>query len=144
MGSIIGSYIKSPVTKSNVWSLNPFARGQAIEKAFEQNLHTHFPRIDKLQNGVAVSIKSMNLKSKTYQNGTRMVFKLKKYVNELAKFKGAKFSGQEIMEGVHFNKRAIELAIPPDGGTELQKQTLQSIIEYARTKGVDFKVILFP
>ena len=139
----ISAALWQKVAESGIWKLGPVVRGEIIEKALGQNLHKNFPVIDKLLDGVATSIKSINLLSLTYQNGTKLGSTLKRYVDKVAAFEGKDFSGQSITYGVDFTKRALELAIP-GRGTKLQQQIIQHALDYAKTKGVDLKVILFP
>jgi hypothetical protein len=48
-----------------VWKLGWAARGRLIEKELGANLHPNFPVIDKFRNGVATSIKSIDLNAAT-------------------------------------------------------------------------------
>lgn len=64
-----------------MWSLKPFERGVEIEKMLGQNLPSNFPVIDKFENGLATSIKSMDLSAKTYQNIATMDRTLTVYID---------------------------------------------------------------
>ncbi|MEO6062344.1 MAG: RHS repeat-associated core domain-containing protein, partial [Thermoflexales bacterium] len=52
----------------DVWKMRPFDRGQAIEDLLGRspNLVRNFPGIDRFTNGVATSIKSIDVGAKTY------------------------------------------------------------------------------
>lgn len=54
----------------SVWQMRPFERGVAIENMLGRSpqLAQNFPVIDRWNNGVATSIKSIDLMAKSYQN----------------------------------------------------------------------------
>ena len=51
--------------KSGIWSLPIFKRGRIIEKMFGGNLVDNFPVIDRWKDGIATSIKSLDLGAKS-------------------------------------------------------------------------------
>ncbi len=79
-----------PLGTSSVWSLNGFKRGREIEAVFGNNLGWNFPVIDKFENGVVTSIKSIDIGAKTYKNLGALFSKLKGYVDDVAGFGGEK------------------------------------------------------
>ncbi|MRR31689.1 hypothetical protein EG834_15470, partial [bacterium] len=58
----------------DVWKMNPFTRGGEIESTLGRspNLAQNFPVIDRYNNGLATSIKSLDLGAKSYQNLTTL------------------------------------------------------------------------
>jgi RHS repeat-associated protein len=126
---------------SSVWFKNPFERGVAIEKALGHNLTSNFPVIDRFENGVATSIKSLDLNAKTYQNMSRLSSKLGKYVDSVSKFNGATW-GKNIISSSMIKSRALDLVIPNDGSS-LQQKVLREAIEYGISQGVNVNIIKF-
>jgi hypothetical protein len=63
--------------------MNPLAQGTAIENRLGRSsqLAGNSPVIDRFQNGVAISIKSIDLLAKTYQNISNLIRTIKGYVN---------------------------------------------------------------
>jgi hypothetical protein len=58
------------------------ASGRYFEVRLGRTLHENVPGIDKSPDGVATSIKSIDLKAATYQNAAGLTGRLAKYVNE--------------------------------------------------------------
>jgi hypothetical protein len=69
----------------SVWELGPAARGEAIEKILGKNTPGNFDTFDRVENGVATSIKSVNLADKTYaaDSGFRS---LRNYIDAIENF----------------------------------------------------------
>ena len=83
--SIVGKMGKSilaafKASSKSVWSLPWLERGLIIEEQLGKNLKGNFPVIDKFLNGVATSIKSIDLNAKSYQNGKVLFSTLKRYI----------------------------------------------------------------
>jgi hypothetical protein len=78
---------------SGPWSLPPTPRGLAIEEQLGGNLPPSFPTIDSFNDGMATSIKSVDLSASSYQNLNTLTSKLNGYVNQVAGFNGATFDG---------------------------------------------------
>lgn len=128
----------------SVWSLGWGARGQRIEQALGRNLPNNYPVLDRFvkATGVATSIKSIDLASRSYQRGARVYSRLKMYIDKLASFKGRQWAGADIRQG-YIRHRVIELAIP-SAGTPVQQQAIRRAIAYARSVGVELKIVVFP
>lgn len=60
-----GKVTPKVLEKAAEWNYDKFSRGKRLEKIYGLNLHKNFPRIDSLKNGVATSIKSLDLTSLT-------------------------------------------------------------------------------
>jgi len=139
IGTILSKQYPDVRTES-VWKLGPGPRGEAIEKVLGQNLPNNFPIIDRFENGLATSIKSMDLSAKTYQNPRNLIRVAERYIDLVKRFRGAKHAGISINEE-DILSRGLELAIPRGGATIEQKQILDQIIEYGRNNGVTVKII---
>jgi hypothetical protein len=70
------------------WKRGWAARGRYFEQRLGRTLHENFPVIDKIPDGIATSIKSIDLKAATYQNAAGLTGRLQKYVNEVSEFVG--------------------------------------------------------
>jgi RHS repeat-associated protein len=119
----------------NVWAMKPLKRGLILEALLGTNLPFTFPVIDRFINGVATSIKSVNLHSKSYQAASGLKSVLKKYIDELAAFNGAKHAGT-VVEGADIARRVLEVAVPAGGGSAAQAAALNEMFLYAASKGV--------
>ncbi len=82
-GAAVGSRVAAG---SGLWKLNPFARGQQIEQALGHNLPSNFPVIDRFENGLATSIKSLDLDAAAYQSSATLNRALTGYVDKVAGF----------------------------------------------------------
>jgi hypothetical protein len=125
---------------NSVWALNKWDRGRAIEKALGHTLG-NCQTIDKLVGRTATSIKSIDLNAKTYQNMGQLGGKLRKYVDDLADFKGTTYKRVDYFPGRNFDDRVLELAIPSRGVTAAQRQALEQAIRYGASRGVDVRII---
>ncbi len=121
----------------NVWKMNPFARGWKIEGAIGRSpgLVSNFPTIDRFENGVATSIKSIDLGAKSYQNLQTLNNTLQGYVTKVANFNGATYGGTTI-EASDITGRQLLLAIPPNA-TEEQLNVIKQVTTWAAEQGVN-------
>jgi RHS repeat-associated protein len=97
---------------STPWALPPLERGQAIEDTLGRNLPRSFPGIDRWVNGLATSIKSLDLNAVTYRNINALTGKVQGYINALADFQGAQWLQASMIRG-----RELLLAVPGGAGT---------------------------
>jgi RHS repeat-associated protein len=123
----------------NIWQMNSFDRGWAIENAIGrgpllQNL-PGFPTIDRFVNGIATSIKSIDLGAKTYQNIGTLTTTVQGYINKLAGFPGARYDNVNITNAM-IQGRELILAIPPNASAE-QMIALQQLVANAANQGVN-------
>lgn len=127
----------------SAWSLKWSQRGLEIETQLGGNLPRSFPTIDKWENGVATSIKSVDLSAPTYQNTGALASKLRGYVDKMAGFNGASFDGVAI-RARQIQARALEVAVPPGVATPAQDAVLNQLTQYAASKGVQLTVVEVP
>jgi hypothetical protein len=89
-------------------------------------LHPSFPTIDKIPDGVAASIKSIDLNAPTYQDDARLTYRLNKYIDDVVEFNGANLANDEVklsdIEG-----RALHSAIPKGSMTEAQRRAIEAV-----------------
>ncbi|MCI0738942.1 MAG: hypothetical protein L0Y72_07850 [Gemmataceae bacterium] len=133
-----------------VWDLGPVLRGYAIEQRLGGNLPAGFRVIDRFDNGIATSIKSMDLID---ANGCRVTVASirdagRDYVDLVAAFNGGSRTNQAtgVTTTITSNQitgRALEFAVPP-GATVEQQATLVWLIIYGRARGVTVNIIEIP
>ena len=95
--------------------------------------------IDRFENGVATSIKSIDLGVKSYQNIGQLTGTVKGYVNALADWQGVRQWGGISIENSKIIARDLLLAIP-QGATQAQLAALQQLQQWASTVGVTINV----
>jgi filamentous hemagglutinin len=105
-------------------------------------LARNFPVIDRFENGVATSIKSLDLGAKSYQNIGALTRTVQGYVNTLANWRGAYWGGVPI-ENHQIVGREVLLAVPP-GASQAQLNALLQLQEWAATQGVTLNVVVVP
>jgi hypothetical protein len=132
----------SVVEGGAVWKLGPGPRGEAIEQAFGHNLPGNFPVIDRFNNGVASSIKSIDLDGASYLTGNTLGNTLTRYVDKVAGFNGRTWADQ-VIRSSDIKGRALDVVVP-HSGSAAQQATLNQIIKYGSTKGVTVNVIPYP
>jgi RHS repeat-associated protein len=127
----------------SVWGLGWAARGQQIEAALGANLPSSFPVIDRFTNGIATSIKSMDLGATTYQSIGSLASKLNSYIDAVAGFAGARFGGAAV-DASQITARELQLAIPTGGASAAQQAALNAAASRAAGVGVNLTVTPFP
>lgn len=131
-------------TVGSVWKLDKFIRGGVVEDMLGRNLPRTFQTIDKFEDGVATSIKSMDLSAKSYQKGSSVFNTLKGYIRELQGFNGASMrtaSGQVFSVGSNdIKSKVLQLAIDPRKATINQLEQLGKAMEYAKSNGIGFNL----
>jgi hypothetical protein len=136
--------VESTLYKANAgtpWDSVPVKRGQIIEKDLGQNLPQSFKTIDRFTpDGVATSIKSVDLSLKTCQNPKTFQSLLEGYVDDVARFTEGRLNGV-IIRPTQITGRALDLAIPYNWNTA-QQTVIQSVSEYATSRGVQFNLII--
>jgi hypothetical protein len=98
--------------------------------------------IDIFLDGVATSIKSIDLNAATYQDGARLAQTLTRYVNKLLNYKGSSM-GDIVIESSDIKRRVLSLAIPKGATTEAQRAAIETVRREAGYLGVEFVVTPF-
>jgi CDI toxin restriction endonuclease-like domain len=107
-----GLLVGAPQGPSPVWKLGWGLRGQKINELFgDPTFPSNYPVIDKIPNGVATSVKSIDLHAATYQNEASLAYRLNKYVDDVRDFDGARWAGKNI-RGTDIDGRAVQVIVP--------------------------------
>ena len=123
----------------DVWKEGSFKRGDMIDDALGNNLGHSFAKIDKLENGVAVSIKSIKLSDKTYETAKGIYNKLRRDVDALDDFTIGTRKGIDVTLEDYSSKK-LEIAIPDMKITAEQQRGLEMVKEYAKEKGIEIAI----
>ena len=134
-----GSQTDDNENPNSVWDKDKIERGQEIRQLEGANLPSKFPTIAKLQNGTAISIKSMNIDEKYYQKGSNIKTKLKQYIDKLAQFNGGKSGGTTVSTS-DFSRRELVLVIPETNITTSQRLALEECKTIAAQKGITLTI----
>lgn len=124
----------------SIWGLNALERGREAESRLGGNLGWNFPKIDKLENGIATSIKSLDLTAPSYQKGNAVLNTLKGYINKLSSFSETTWGGATVREGEQFTSKALEIAVQTGKGTESQWNQISQAINYALQKDINVTI----
>ena len=110
---------------ADAWKLGWAARGRYFEEQLGRTLHPSFPTIDKIPDGIATSIKSIDLNAATYQEDARLTYRLNKYVDDVVEFNGANLANDEVKSS-DISGRALALAIPKGSMTVVQQRAIEA------------------
>lgn len=127
---------------SAVWELGWAARGMTISERLGANLPPNFPAVDSWLNNIVTSIKSIDLRAATYQDATRLTYRLNKYVDSLALFDGAKLGAWRI-ESTAIEGRALNVVVPQGSMKTVQKAAIDAAISRAKAFEIDLIVTPF-
>jgi RHS repeat-associated protein len=125
-----------------VWSMNPLERGRVIEDAMGSNLPKNFPTIDRFSNGVATSIKSLDLSAASYQNAAALTRTVNRYIDSIAAFSGRTWAGATV-DGSQIVTRQLQLVVP-SVGSATQEAALATAVQRAQEMGVQLVITRFP
>ncbi|MGN6394399.1 MAG: RHS repeat-associated core domain-containing protein [Mucilaginibacter sp.] len=126
-------------SKGSVWALGASERGFAIEAQLGGNLPYGFPVIDKFENGVATSIKSIDVTAESYMKGNGLFNTLKGYVNKLGAFQGGTRGGVSI-DADDITSKVLDVAIQPGKATTAQWEQLSNAMKYAKDNNVQLNL----
>jgi RHS repeat-associated protein len=98
----------------------------------------NFPVIDAFYNGVATSVKTLNVFAKSYNAGNKLYKTLAGYVEDLSAFNGRQW-GDDIVRGSDIKSKVLEVGIPRGASSEQVKQ-INNAIKYAADKGIEMNV----
>ncbi|HVJ53567.1 MAG TPA: hypothetical protein VM689_13955 [Aliidongia sp.] len=127
----------------DAWELGWGKRGEIIEKRLGKNLPQFFPTIDRFTpDGIATSIKSLDLRGASYQNPQRLLQRITTYLKSVAEFEGASF-GDRPIRAQEIRGRELCLAVPNISPTAAQKVAFARALEIAVQLNVKFTLIRF-
>ena len=103
-----------------------------------------FRTIDNFTDGIATSIKSIDLNAATYQDAARLTYRLNEYVDKLGDYEGGNLL-VTIVELPDISDRVLNLVVPKGAMTEVQS----AAIEAARARALianpyPVKIIITP
>jgi hypothetical protein len=130
------------VSHADAWQLGWAARGRYFEKQLGGNLPSGFETIDRFADGVATSIKSIDLNAATYQDAARLTSRLNKYIDDLSEFTGAYRAGRTITSD-EITERVLSLAVPKGSTTSVQRAAIEAIRVRAKSLDIDLVVNFF-
>jgi hypothetical protein len=125
---------------SPIWQEGPTTRGNRFEDIHGRTLHRNFPIIDSDTGGIALSIKSIDLRAATYQDAFRLYSRLKKNINSLASFNGRSFNGYTV-DIKNIVGRELRVIIPKGSMTAAQQRAFYWARGAARQSGIDLTII---
>jgi hypothetical protein len=124
----------------------PLDRGREIEEMVGATRHgrANFPVVDRWvpSEGIATSIKSLDLTADSYQKANNLKSKVRGYINEIRKFTGAQ-RGELSIYAADIKGRRLTLVVPPRKTSD-QKQALDEMKIYATQRGVDLDIRTVP
>jgi hypothetical protein len=98
-------------------------RGQKINELFgDPTFPSNYPVIDKIPNGVATSVKSIDLNTATYQNEASLANRLNKLIDDVREFNGVTWGGLPISD-IDIKGRAVQVIVPKGSITEASRAT---------------------
>jgi len=127
---------------SEVWKLGWAVRGHAITDALRANLHRSWETIDDFREGIATSIKSIDLRAETYQIPKLLTRAINRYVDLLANYEGSGL-GQTVITRAEITGRRLNLVIPKRSMTAVQRKAVAVSVERARSLGIELQVTEF-
>jgi hypothetical protein len=127
---------------SPVWQLGWAKRGQIINEKFgDSAFPPNYPVIDKIPDGVATSVKSIDLQAATYQNDISLANRLLKYVEDVRDFDGVVWSNLDIQAN-QITGRAVQLIVPKGSMTTLQRAIIDQVREIAKRSNRPVEIIV--
>jgi hypothetical protein len=126
------SVLGAPAGPSPVWKLGWGLRGQKINEVFgDPTFPSNYPVIDKIPNGVATSVKSIDLNAATYQHEANLTNRLNKIVAEVREFEGVTWGGLRIRD-TDIDFRAVQVIVPSGSLSD----DLRSVIAKVRVRAM--------
>ena len=130
----------------SVWNLGAFARGWEIESRIlggMRRLAANFPVIDDCVNGVATSIKSIDLTAATYNSAAHLTRVLGNYAHALSRFPGAFWGGVRIT-AADMTERVLVVAVEDGVATVEQMTVINDFVNKAKLLWPNIKVMIVP
>jgi hypothetical protein len=130
---------------SDAWKLGWAARGQYFDALLRDgSLPPGFQTIDNFTNGIATSIKSIDLNAATYQDAARLTARLNNYIDQLADYEGGQLLDFTV-DPSKITDRVLNLVIPKGSPTAMQREVIESVRSRALlTAGGPVRVVITP
>jgi hypothetical protein len=114
------------------WKLGWAKRGQNINETYgDPTFPSNYPVIDKIPDGIATSLKSIDLNAATYHKEQSLTYRIEKYVETVRDFNGADW-GDKIVRSDDIAGRAVQLVVPQESVTEAQRLVIDKVRTRAR------------
>ncbi|MGA2412555.1 MAG: hypothetical protein ABSG46_19495 [Candidatus Binataceae bacterium] len=127
---------------SPIWKLGWAKRGRMINEKFgDPTFPDNYPIIDKIPNGVATSVKSIDLNAAAYQNDITLGNRLLQYVEDVRDYDGARWGGLDIQAG-QITGRAVQLIVPKGSLTDAQRIVLDWVRKIAKQNNRPVDIIV--
>jgi hypothetical protein len=111
---------------SEAWTYGWARRGQYFDQLLRDgSLPLLFRTIDNFTDGVATSIKSIDLNAATYQDAARLTYRLNEYVDKLGDYEGGFLSDTEVSLSA-ISSRMLNLVVPKGAMTEVQSVAIEA------------------
>jgi hypothetical protein len=130
------------ISHADAWQLGWAARGRYFDEQLGGNLPAGFRTIDRFVDGVATSIKSIDLNAATYQDAARLTYRLNDYIDRVATYDGGALGDTEVVSSA-ISGRALSLAIPKGSVTAVQRAAIEAVRARAKAFDVDFIITEF-
>jgi CDI toxin restriction endonuclease-like domain len=125
-----------------IWRLKPWIRGWYFDALFRDNsLHRFSRTIDNFSSeGVATSIKSLDLNAGTYQDFGRLTWRLNKYVDDLDKYQGTTWGGDYINNS-DITARKLLIVVPRNSrGSNSARAAVEDLRARANELGIELTI----
>jgi filamentous hemagglutinin len=122
------------------WTLGWVDRGRQIEESLGSNLPPNYPTFDRYVNGIATSIKSVDLGAMSYQNSQVLHATLTRYVTA-AQNGVLQNWGTARLAGLPITDRVVQIAVPymPAAGSA-QANVLAAVAQAAGNRALPVQV----
>jgi len=130
---------------SEAWTYGWARRGQYFDQLLRDgSLPALFRTIDNFTDGVATSIKSIDLNAATYQDAARLTYRLNQYVDDLGDYEGGEMS-DTIVELSDITDRVLNLVVPKGSMTATQLAAIENArVRAMITNRYPVKIIITP
>jgi hypothetical protein len=123
-----------PAGQRGIWDIaSDLDRGAAAEARLggRTGLPFEYPTIDRFENGVATSVKTIDLARPSYQNVQQITSTGQRYIDQASSFAVRRPVTREgiTIRPSDVTQRAVDLVVPP-WSTPAQRQALQGLVEY--------------
>lgn len=134
---------------ADVWKKGHCTRGEEIDVFIKNNslgtkFGKNFPVVDRLEDEVLISIKSLDIGAPSYQNPGKLRSTLGKYANALKNFEGKYFKGDDVfrwgdtaLNRKEYSKMALEIVLPDIIITEDTLKVLEEFQETMNGQGIE-------
>jgi hypothetical protein len=130
---------------SEAWTYGWARRGQYFDQLLRDgSLPALFRTIDNFTDGIATSIKSIDLNAATYQDAARLTYRLNHYVDDLGDYEGGEMSDTSVQLS-DIADRVLNLVVPKGSITATQRTAIEAArVRAMITNRYPVKIIITP